>query len=70
MHFVKCTLDCRSPHGKTMHMPIDENQDPARKRRYPVADNVCIQVLDLLEDGCEGLLQHIKEHDLSAAQPV
>lgn len=53
-----------------MHMPIDEHQDPARKRRDPVAGNVCIQVLDLLEDACEGLLQHIKEHDLSALQPV
>lgn len=58
------------PHGKTMRMPVNENQDPARKRRYPVAGNVCIQVLDLLEDACEGLLQHIKEHDLSAVQPL
>jgi hypothetical protein len=26
-----------------------------------------VQVLDLLEDACEGLLQHILEHDLAAA---
>ena len=26
-----------------------------------------VQVLDLLEDACEGLLQHIREHDLNTA---
>ena len=28
------------------------------------------QVLDLLEDACEGLLQHIKEHNFRAAKAV
>ena len=26
-----------------------------------------VQVLDLLEDACEGLLRHILEHDLASA---
>ncbi len=34
----------------------------------PCLRSLCfLQVLDLLEDACEGLLQHIKEHHLSAA---
>lgn len=32
---------------------------------HGVQESSCMQVLDLLEDACEGLLNHIKEHDLT-----
>ena len=51
---------------------LASSHDPAADLDMASRLWICVQVLDLLEDACTGLLRHIQEHDLQnrAAQVV